>query len=369
ERVAINVSGLRFETYESTLIKHPNTLLGNRARRDRYYDYERKEYFFDRHRQSFEAILYYYQSEGRLNRPSTVPWDIFYEELCFFQIEPEVLSHLRKVEGMEEDPAPLLPQNKIKRRIWLLFEYPDTSMMAKCVAFFSMAIILLSVAVFCLETVDGFNVNFRNKSNVTVEQNRTATRNADALYNVETMCVVWFTFELIIRFLACPSKWKFVISPMNIIDFLAIMPYYITLIMRTNGNPNVTTVEALRVLRLARVLRIFKLSRHSSGLQTLGKTFKSSMNELFMLGCILVICVILFSSFVYFFEYERNGKEFQSIPHAFWWAVITMTTVGYGDISPRTGLGQIIGSLCAVTGVLCIALPVPIIVSNFTYYY
>ena len=83
-RIVINISGLRFETLKSTLEFYPNTLLGNAKRCKHYYDKDLNEYFFDRHRECFEAILYYYQSKGRLRRPHSVPLDTFLEEVTFF---------------------------------------------------------------------------------------------------------------------------------------------------------------------------------------------------------------------------------------------------------------------------------------------
>ncbi len=122
---------------------------------------------------------------------------------------------------------------------------------------------------------------------------------------------------------------------MNVIDLFAIIPYFITLgtiladdQRRSAGQA--TSLAILRVIRLVRVFRIFKLSRHSKGLQILGQTLHASMRELGLLMFFLIIGVILFSSAVYFAEVTEQDTYFKSIPDAFWWAMITMTTVGYG---------------------------------------
>ncbi|KAI4825516.1 hypothetical protein KUCAC02_021196 [Chaenocephalus aceratus] len=160
---------------------------------------------------------------------------------------------------------------------------------------------------------------------------------------------------------------------MNIIDVVAIAPYFITLGLdlaeHQGSSQQAASLAILRVIRLVRVFRIFKLSRHSKGLQILGQTLQASLRELGLLIFFLIIGVVLFSSSVYFAEAEDPDSGFTSIPDAFWWAVVTMTTVGYGDMCPSTIGGKFVGSLCAIAGVLTIALPVPVIVSNFNYFY
>ena len=176
---------------------------------------------------------------------------------------------------------------------------------------------------------------------------------------------------------------------MNAIDFFAIVPYFVTLATMMAEKPEEddsklhaammgaadskssqsSSLAILRVIRLVRVFRIFKLSRHSKGLQILGMTLKASMKELALLIFFLLIGVVLFSSAVYYAEADSDRSNFKSIPDAFWWAVVTMTTVGYGDMRPVCVWGKFVGSLCAIAGVLTIALPVPVIVSNFNYFY
>ncbi|XP_022129489.1 potassium voltage-gated channel protein Shaker isoform X3 [Pieris rapae] len=389
ERVVINISGLRFETQLRTLNQFPETLLGDPARRIRYFDPIRNEYFFDRNRPSFDAILYYYQSGGRLRRPVNVPLDVFSEEIKFYELGEQATNKFREDEGFIKEEEKPLPSNERQRKIWLLFEYPESSQAARVVAIISVFVILLSIVIFCLETLPEFKHYkvYNTTTNGTKIEEDEVPDITDPFFLIETLCIIWFTFELIVRFLACPNKFNFFRDVMNIIDIIAIIPYFITLatvvaeeedtlnLPRAPVSPQdkstnqAMSLAILRVIRLVRVFRIFKLSRHSKGLQILGRTLKASMRELGLLIFFLFIGVVLFSSAVYFAEAGSENSFFKSIPDAFWWAVVTMTTVGYGDMTPVGVWGKIVGSLCAIAGVLTIALPVPVIVSNFNYFY
>lgn len=386
ERVVINISGLRFETQLKTLSQFPETLLGDPKKRMRYFDPLRNEYFFDRNRPSFDAILYYYQSGGRLRRPVNVTLDIFSEEIRFYELGEEAIEMFREDEGFIKEEERPLPDNEFQRQVWLLFEYPESSGPARIIAIISVMVILISIVSFCLETLPIFRNDegemhkthsevFSPETNTTIIS-YTSTYFTDPFFVLETLCIIWFSFEFLVRFFACPSKAGFFGNLMNIIDIVAIIPYFITLGTELADTPEdgqpgqqAMSLAILRVIRLVRVFRIFKLSRHSKGLQILGQTLKASMRELGLLIFFLFIGVILFSSAVYFAEADEPESQFESIPDAFWWAVVSMTTVGYGDMVPTTIGGKIVGSLCAIAGVLTIALPVPVIVSNFNYFY
>lgn len=196
---------------------------------------------------------------------------------------------------------------------------------------------------------------------------------------VEGVCVVWFTFEFLVRIICCPDKVVFIKNTLNIIDFVAILPFYLEMGLSGLSSKAASDVLGfLRVVRFVRILRIFKLTRHFVGLRVLGHTLKASVNEFLLLIIFLALGVLIFATMIYYAERigakpddptGSNHTHFKNIPISFWWAVVTMTTLGYGDMYPQTWLGMMVGALCALAGVLTIAMPVPVIVNNFGMYY
>ncbi|KAF7259767.1 hypothetical protein EG68_03206 [Paragonimus skrjabini miyazakii] len=361
-RVVLNVSGLRFETWIAVLDNHPSTLLGNSIKRRPFWDSYTNEYFFDRHRPSFEAIFNYYQYGGRLKRPAVVADDVFLSELEFFEIETDAIESYKKSEGYVPEVI-VLPEKPWKRRLWLLFEYPETSLLAFCFSVASVIFTIVSIILFCVETLPIY-ADTHCKS-------EEAPNFLDPFFIIETACTIWFTFELIIRFTSCPSHRSFIKDIKNLIDLAAIVPYYITLtnVLISYSCEGAKSSASLAFLRVIRLIRVFKLTKHSSGLQVLVLTFKESVEGLSLFLVAFIVCILVFSSTIYYVEIDRKGSQIESIPDAFWWAVITMCTVGYGDKVPKGPLGKIVGSVCAVAGVLTLAIPVPIITENFNKFY
>lgn len=362
ERVRLNVSGMHFETRLGVLNQHPRTLLGNPQKRARYFDQRHREYFFDRHRPTFEAVFNYYQYGGKLKRPPTVTDDIFLSELEFYEIEREVIDAYKKDEGYISETV-VLPEHPVKRAVWMLFEYPETSAPAFLIAIVSVVFTIVSIILFCAETLSEFKGSHCVPSGL--------PNFLDPFFVAESACTAWFTIELFVRFLVCPCKKAFMKDIKNAVDLSAIVPYYVTLtnVLVTMSCEGARSSASLAFLRVVRLIRVFKLTKHSADLQVLVLTFRASIEGLGLFLVALIVCILLFSSTIYYVESEVKGSQIESIPDAFWWAVITMCTVGYGDKVPKGPLGMVVGSVCAIAGVLTLAIPVPIITENFNKFY
>lgn len=255
---------------------------------------------------------------------------------------------------------------------------------AQWVALASLFFILVSITTFCLETHEAFNPII-NRTELEVVNNFTVvhiyqeTETAPYLTYIEGVCVVWFTFEFLMRITFCPNKCDFIRNTLNIIDFVAILPFYLEVgLSGLSSKAAKDVLGFLRVVRFVRILRIFKLTRHFVGLRVLGHTLRASTNEFLLLIIFLALGVLIFATMIYYAERiganpndprASEHTQFKNIPIGFWWAVVTMTTLGYGDMCPQTTSGMLVGALCALAGVLTIAMPVPVIVNNFGMYY
>ncbi|XP_042585295.1 potassium voltage-gated channel subfamily D member 1-like isoform X1 [Cyprinus carpio] len=374
EILFVNVSGLRFQTWKNTLDRYPDTLLGS-SEKEFFYNEDTQEYFFDRDPEMFRHILNFYRT-GKLHYPRQECIQAFDEELAFYGIVPDIIGDCcmeeyrdRKKENQErlaEDTeaenatdTPLPPHSTSRERLWRAFENPHTSTMALVFYYVTGFFIAVSVIANVVETVP-CRPPKGSKKDLPCGEKYTL-----AFFCMDTACVLIFTFEYLMRLFAAPSRCKFMRSVMSVIDVVAIMPYYIGLVMPENEDVS----GAFVTLRVFRVFRIFKFSRHSQGLRILGYTLKSCASELGFLLFSLTMAIIIFATVMFYAEKGTKGTNFTSIPASFWYTIVTMTTLGYGDMVPNTIAGKIFGSICSLSGVLVIALPVPVIVSNFSRIY
>ncbi|XP_057692076.1 potassium voltage-gated channel subfamily D member 2-like isoform X2 [Corythoichthys intestinalis] len=371
--IILNVSGTRFQTWRTTLERYPDTLLGSNEK-DFFFHEESNEYFFDRDPDIFRHILNFYRT-GKLHYPRQECISAYDEELAFFGIIPEIIGDCcyeeykdrrrENAERLQDDEEmdssnDVTPVNMTAREyLWRAFENPHTSTLALVFYYVTGFFIAISVMANVVETVPCGTLPNRAK------EVSCGDRYALAFFCLDTACVMIFTVEYLLRLIAAPSRYKFMKSVMSVIDVVAIMPYYIGLVMTDNDQVS----GAFVTLRVFRVFRIFKFSRHSAGLRILGYTLKSCASELGFLLFSLTMAIIIFATVMFYAEKGSAASKFTSIPAAFWYTIVTMTTLGYGDMVPKTIVGKVFGSICSLSGVLVIALPVPVIVSNFSRIY
>jgi len=244
---------------------------------------------------------------------------------------------------------------RAKRRLFeILHVAAPGEPVARAVNVTIMSLIVLSVISVILETVQAVAANHRF-----------------FFRSVEAVTVVIFSLEYLLRLWVCnldpkyagavKGRLKFALSGYALIDFAAIAPFYVTLATRLIR----LDLRFLRAVRLFRLFRLFKLGRYSTSLQTLGDVFNRKKDEILVTLFIVSIIIVLASSLMFFVENPAQPQIFTSIPAAMWWAVATLTTVGYGDIYPITPLGKFLGAIVAVMGIGLFALPAGLLGSAF----
>ncbi len=184
----------------------------------------------------------------------------------------------------------------------------------------------------------------------------------------ETLSMVIFTVEYFMRIWSCTvvedykhpftGRIKYFFSPMALIDFIAIAPFYLTFI--------ITDTRILRILRFLRVLKVTKHFHHSNTFNIITNTIFRKRSELISSLILMFSLLLICATGVFFAENETQPEKFSSIPSAMWWAVATLTTVGYGDIFPVTSMGKILGSISAIFGIGLFALPAGLLASGFS---
>eukprot|EP01065_Artemidia_motanka_P027707 TRINITY_DN3289_c0_g1_i1.p1 TRINITY_DN3289_c0_g1~~TRINITY_DN3289_c0_g1_i1.p1 ORF type:complete len:748 (+),score=206.04 TRINITY_DN3289_c0_g1_i1:63-2306(+) len=261
-----------------------------------------------------------------------------------------------------------------RQRINDLFDDPESSPAAMYTSMWFMFLIILSTVAFMLETLPSLSADaeYGNPSH------------EDFWFFLETAFVSFFTLEYIVRMATCDHPLQFPFRVFNVIDLLAIAPFYLELGLKASGvGGGGTDLRFVRVVRLARVFRVLKMGKKFDGTTMLLGVFTEAWKALVPPFFFLVLGMVFFSSIMYICEqgtYDKSDglfyvtdvqghrvqSSFVSIPEAMWWAIVTMTTVGYGDYYPNTALGRLVNSAAMIFGVMFSAMPIAVIGNAFT---
>ena len=355
-RVVINVGGEIYETRTKTLNRFSNTLLGDETKRKLHYCTLSNQYFFNRSRVFFDAILFFYQSNGLLVCPEGIALDLFIEECHFFELPKDVIDKLRPREQQsinEEEERETQDdthrRKTIRTRIWDITQNPETSLVAHLFSVFSLFMIALSVFSTCGESVPSRHSH--------------AEFAEDPWAISELVLNSWFLLELVLSLFSSPDIREFLLSTMTWIDIIAVVPYFALL---TVSKDKLQSLGFLRIIRLARITRMFRLSKHSKRLKLVGRILLSCMGDFKVVLMCCLIVVMLSGALVTYLEDEgRNGSGFTSIPQGMYWAAVTLTTVGYSDIYPLSTGGRIFAMGLMLFGTVTVTIPLLSIVSKF----
>jgi voltage-gated potassium channel len=218
-------------------------------------------------------------------------------------------------------------------------EFNDNRL-SRWIAFFIQALILLSVITFSVETLPNLQPQTRS-----------------ILRTIEIFCVVVFTIEYILRIYVADSKPRFIFSFFGLIDLLAILPFYLSFGV---------DLRSLRALRFLRLFRVLKLVRYNQAMNHFLRAMSNAKEQIVLFICITMILIYFAAVGIYYFENEAQPDHFSSIFDSLWWAIITLTTVGYGDVYPITVGGKVFTFIILMIGLGIVAVPTRIISSALT---
>jgi voltage-gated potassium channel len=241
---------------------------------------------------------------------------------------------------------------KTKHKVHILL-HPELgeSKADKAINIFIITLIVLNVIAVMMETVHPLYEN-----------------NQKFFDTFDLISVIIFTVEYVLRVWSCThdpkykgsikGRIKYMLSPGALIDLLAFLPTYFHAFLNFD-------LRILRLLRFFRFFRLFRLTAYTKSAQMIFNVFRSRLNELFLSFIMVLFLIIIASCLLYFAEHNAQPADFSSIPATIWWAVVTLTTTGYGDMAPITTLGKVLAGAIMLTGVALFALPAGIITVGF----
>ena len=411
----LNISGQVFKTRHRTLAQFPDTLLGS-DEKNKFYDKSRNMFCFQRDRQSFDSILYYYQSGGVLKKPPNVNEAVFNMEVIFFKIKTHLCSNGTmqttnpKVRGLKK----ILSQKPT--------EYLHYQKLFRIHVIDLVVTIIFVTAVICEQVIQPES-EFRSKDRFT---SLTGTwKDLDTplkvIMSIETLCTLWITTFLIMRFYWSENRKKFAKSIMAIMDAFVVLSYFVTCVLfelevylekQSDGEYDkgrfytvYRVMACLRMIKLFRMVHVFNIARYNALFFSLGMAVKDSLNDLLVILLFIFFCVVTYATIMFWVEFdfvkvenplddnetllalksdfvnnflnntsdsvvvngtcsavvreilhvvaaiqiqtaeENMSEKFDSIFSCMWWSLVTITTVGYGDMVPTTVVGEVLGNI------------------------
>ena len=237
----------------------------------------------------------------------------------------------------------------MKKRVWEILEVAKPGDQAsKIWDLFIITLICVNVIAMILGTVESISSSYRKP-----------------LHYLEVVSIVCFTIEYILRVWSCTIKFRgsvkgrirYIVTPMALIDLLAFLPFYLPFMG--------IDLRFIRLFRVMRIMRIMKIGRYSNAINIVTTVLKRKKEELVFSIVIMLFLVVISASILYYCEHEAQPEVFKDIPSTFWWAIVTLSTVGYGDVYPVTALGRVFGGIIAMIGIGMFALPTSILGAGF----
>ncbi|KAL8577353.1 hypothetical protein ACOMHN_044858 [Nucella lapillus] len=413
--VNLDVGGRHYRTTTSTLSTLPATRLGKIAQEAEKNRAKSVDLFFDRNPQIVNSLLDLYRT-GKLHLPEHMCVAAASEELRFWEIPRELLQDCcwKRLESQEsdevvvaeidrflEDPYARFTRNPPptwRMAVWMVLEGSGNSVASKVWSFIFFLFILLSVMTSAFETimtfrtlVDTFKGSYPQAVNWSLGDVRShldlAPLDAIAislprswLLGLRYSTFIFFVADFLLRLLVCPARRRFFCQARNWLEIFIALQSCVFFVMESSVIPrkvktqSVTQLERqmhaiIMAFASVRAFRIFYMAKNFDYMKIIVLCAKSSVKELLM----LILCVLsfttIFGTIAYTAEVLDDLNTFPSILSGMWWALITMTTVGYGDVYPVSVGGKVVGSICALSGLIVVAMPIAVIASKFSVYH
>uniref|UniRef100_A0A3Q3IDW4 Uncharacterized protein n=1 Tax=Monopterus albus TaxID=43700 RepID=A0A3Q3IDW4_MONAL len=399
--VNLNVGGKVFHIPKHLVLRHPKTRIGVLALCNDPvkcltlcddYNVQNNEFFFDRDPMFFHYIFHFYCSNVLWVMDSLCPVN-FEEEMSFWgkylllfrccrikfeeklddirdqlKVNQELLDEIKPHQDDEGYKTMFL--GGFRKALWDLMENPYSSMSAKAFAVFSSLFVVISIVAMTMNTVKELS-GYKLSGKTYMEW-------------VEIGSILFFTLEYFLRLVTTSNVKHFVKSALNFVDVVAVMPYFVQILFEAfvidtedhSAQEDWKTMErvskvskVLKVVKLMRIFRILKLARHSTGMRAFGFTIRQCSEQVCCLFLFIAMGIFTFSALMHSVEVDQPGTPFSSIPDAWWWAAVSISTVGYGDVVPISYLGRCVAFSCISFGIILNGMPISILFNKFSDYY